>query len=120
MSDTHFVNPIAEGADPAVVRHQGRYLWAQSEGNVGVAIWESDRPTTLGTKHVVWWAPERRPYSHEVWAPELFSFDDRWYIYFAASDGSSKHHLTYVLESVSSDPLGEYVLHGPLRTGVSV
>lgn len=119
MVETHFVNPIAEGADPQVVHDGDRYLWCQSEGNVGVAIWVSDRPTTLGTKHVVWWAPESGPYSREVWAPELFRFDDRWYVYFAASDGDNKHHLTYVLESVGDDPLGEYRVHGPLRTGHS-
>src|SRR5690349_10862664 len=120
MADTHFVNPIAEGADPTVVRDGARYLWAQSEGNVGVAIWVSDRPTTLGTKHVVWWAPDRGPYSQEVWAPELFRFEDRWYVYVAASDGNSKHHLAYVLASDTSDPLGSYSVHGPLRTGYSV
>ncbi len=119
MTDTHFVNPIAEGADPAVVRDGSRYLWCQSEGNVGVAVWVSDRPTTLGTKHVVWRAPARGPYSKEVWAPELFRFDGRWYIYLAASDGDDVNHLTYVLESVSDDPLGEYTLHGPLLTGDS-
>lgn len=119
MPDTHFVNPIAEGADPAVVRDGSRYLWCQSEGNVGVAIWVSDRPTTLGTKHVVWRAPAHGPYSKQVWAPELFGFDDRWYIYLAASDGDDLNHLTYVLESVSDDPLGEYTLHGPLQTGDS-
>lgn len=119
MTDTHFVNPIAEGADPTVVHDGDRYLWAQSEGNVGVAIWVSDRPTTLGTKHVVWWAPETGPSSKEVWAPELFRLDGRWYIYFAASDGNDDNHLTYVLESSGDDPLGDYTLHGPLRTGDS-
>jgi GH43 family beta-xylosidase len=119
MADTHFVNPFAEGADPTLVRDGDRYLWCQSEGNVGVAIWVSDRPTTLGTKHVVWRAPAQGPCSQEVWAPELFKLDDRWYIYFAASDGNSKHHLTYVLESATDDPLGDYTVHGPLQTGDS-
>lgn len=119
MSDTHFVNPIAEGADPAVVKDGGRYLWCQSEGNVGVSIWVSDRPTTLGTKHVVWLAPATGPCSRQVWAPELFAFDGRWYVYFAASDGDDDNHLTYVLESASDDPLGDYTLHGPLQTGDS-
>ncbi|MEJ7630586.1 MAG: glycoside hydrolase family 43 protein [Nocardioidaceae bacterium] len=119
MPDTHFVNPFAEGADPAVARDGDRYLWCQSEGNVAVAIWVSDRPTSLGTKHVVWEAPDDVRYSREVWAPELFSFDGHWYIYFAASDGDDMSHLTYVLESESDDPLGDYVLYGPLQTGES-
>ncbi len=119
MADTHFVNPIAEGADPTVVRDGDRYLWTQSDGNAGVAIWVSDRPTTLGTKHVVWRAPAEGPYSRLVWAPELFPFEQRWYVYFAACDGDDDNHLTYVLESGSDDPLGDYVLHGPLQTGRS-
>ena len=27
-----FVNPIAEGADPCVIRHGDKYLWCQSAG----------------------------------------------------------------------------------------
>jgi len=119
MADTHFVNPIAEGADPTIVRDGDRYLWTQSEGNVAISIWVSDRITSLGTKHVVWEAPEEGPCSRQVWAPELFRWDDRWYVYFAASDGDDENHLTYVLESESDDPLGAYTLHGPLQTGDS-
>ncbi len=113
----YFVNPIAEGADPFVVRDGNRYLWCQSEGNVAIAIWESDRLTSLGRKHVVWRAPAEGPYSKEVWAPELIKLDGRWYIYFAADDGRNRNHRTYVLEAESDDPLGSYSLHGPLLTG---
>lgn len=119
----HFVNPINEGADPWVVenRHAGegqaRYLWCASEGNRGIAIYTSDRLTELGTKHVVWRAPDSGMVSREVWAPELHYQDDRWHVYFAASDGRNENHLTYVLQSQSSDPLGPYQLHGPLATG---
>jgi GH43 family beta-xylosidase len=112
-----FVNPIAEGADPHVVRDGRRYLWCQSEGNTGVAIWESDRLTSFGTKHVVWTAPAQGPYSRQVWAPELHHLDGRWYVYVAASDGDNASHRAYVLASDSDDPLGSYTLHGPLDTG---
>lgn len=112
-----FVNPIAEGADPSIVRDGDRYLWCQSEGNVGISIWDSDRITSMGRKHVVWNAPASGPISKQVWAPELVKLDDRWYIYFAASDGDNANHLTYVLESKTADPLGDYELHGPLYTG---
>jgi GH43 family beta-xylosidase len=56
-------------------------------------------------------------YSRQVWAPELIRHKERWYIYFAASDGKNESHLTYVLASKSANPLGEYALHGPLYTG---
>jgi GH43 family beta-xylosidase len=112
-----FVNPIAEGADPSVAKDGNRYLWCQSEGNAGVSIWVSDRPNSMGRKHVIWRAPKTGPISKQVWAPELIKLDDRWYVYFAASDGENENHLTYVLASKTADPLGQYTLHGPLYTG---
>ncbi|MBA3234267.1 MAG: glycoside hydrolase family 43 protein [Propionibacteriales bacterium] len=112
-----FVNPVGEGADPHVVDDGDRYLWCQSDGNVAVAIWVSDRLSSMGRKHVVWRAPAHGPYSREVWAPELHRFDHRWYIYMAASDGRNSNHRSYVLESSGDDPLGPYDVCGPLWTG---
>lgn len=115
-----FCNPIGEGADPFVIQdptRPERYLWCMSEGNRAIALHTSSRLTSLGPKHVVWRAPDVGPYSREVWAPELHFLNDKWYIYFAASDGSNDSHLTYVLESKGKDPLGKYKLHGPLATG---
>ncbi len=114
-----FVNPIAEGADPWVVREPGSggYLWCFSEGNRAIAIHAGDRLTVPGEKHIVWTAPDEGPVSRQVWAPELHFLDGRWHIYFAASDGRNENHLAYVLVSEDDDPLGSYALHGPLETG---
>lgn len=112
-----FVNPINEGADPWVVRHEGRYLWCASEGNRGISVSISDRLDSFGEKHVIWNAPENGSYSRQVWAPELHLLDGRWHIYFAASDGKNENHLTYVLRSETEDVLGDYQIHGPLATG---
>lgn len=119
LSSDKFVNPIGEGADPWVVRDPNvrRYLWCMSAGNRGIAIHTSNSVTSLGQKHVVWTAPDSGPVSKEVWAPELHYLDDRWYIYFAASDGRNENHLAYVLQSKTNDPLGDYELHGPFATG---
>lgn len=112
-----FANPIAEGADPWVVRHGDQYIWCKTEGSRGISLWISDRLHSLGERHRIWTAPEEGPYSREVWAPELHLLDDRWHIYFAASDGRNENHLTYVLRSATDDVLGDYELHGPLATG---
>ncbi|MGK0189721.1 MAG: GH43 family beta-xylosidase [Verrucomicrobiales bacterium] len=114
-----FVNPISEGADPWVIRdpNQPRYLWCQSERNRGIAICASKYLTSLGSKHVVWRAPDSGPISREIWAPELHLLDGKWVIYFAASDGENANHLAYALRSKTDDPLGEYALHGPFATG---
>lgn len=118
LSDTHFINPIGEGADPWVVRDQenNRYLWCFSEGNRAIAIHTGENLSDLGTRHIVWQAPESGPCSRQVWAPELHQISGKWYIYFAASDGENKNHRAFVLESESNDPLGNYTLHGPLAT----
>ena len=114
-----FVNPIGEGCDPWIVRDPNakRYLWCFSEGFRGIAIHTSDTITSLGRKKLVWSTPESGPYSRQIWAPELHWLEDRWHIYFAASDGENRNHLAYVLRSKTTDPLGEYELHGPLTTG---
>ncbi|MFO0977807.1 MAG: family 43 glycosylhydrolase [Planctomycetaceae bacterium] len=114
-----FVNPIGEGADPWVIRDptSPRYLWCLSDGNRAIAIHTSTSVTSMGQKHVVWRAPDSGPVSREIWAPELHFLDDRWHIYFAASDGRNENHLAYVLKSKTTDPLGEYELHGPFATG---
>lgn len=112
-----FVNPIAEGADPWVTRHDGKYLWCFSEGNRGISVWVSENINSLGTRHVVWQAPETGPFSREVWAPEMHLLDGKWHIYFAASNGENKNHLAYVLVSKNTDPLGPYQIEGPFATG---
>ncbi|HEU4812122.1 MAG TPA: glycoside hydrolase family 43 protein [Nocardioides sp.] len=112
-----FVNPVAEGADPFVVRDGDGYLWCQTDADAGVTVRRSDRLTSLGEKHVVWRAPDTGPFSAQVWAPELVKLDGRWHIYFAASDGRNENHLAYVLVADSDDPLGSYSLHGPFNTG---
>jgi GH43 family beta-xylosidase len=112
-----FVNPICEQADPWITQDKGHYLACFSEGNRAVSIQISDRLTSLGVKHVVWTAPETGPASREVWAPELHKLGDRWYVYFAASDGQNRNHKAWVIQSEGEDPLGPYSLHGPLYTG---
>ena len=112
-----FVNPICEQADPWITQDQGHYLACFAEGNRAVSIQISDRLTSLGVKHVVWTAPETGPASREVWAPELHRLGDRWYVYFAGSDGQNRNHKAWVLQSEGKDPLGPYSLHGPLYTG---
>ena len=119
VSRHQFVNPIGEGADPWVIRDpkENRYLWCMSEGNKAIAIHTTPTPISLGTKHIVWRAPDSGMVSKQVWAPELHFLDGRWHVYFAASDGDNANHLAYVLVSKTADALGEYELQGPFFTG---
>ena len=115
-----FCNPIAPGADPWVVWHDGFYYWCASENDLGVAVYRSDRLTERGEKIVVWRAPARGPHSREVWAPELHRLDGRWYIYVAASNGNNETHRMVVLESVGENPTSEFRFKAELYTGDEV
>jgi GH43 family beta-xylosidase len=112
-----FTNPLAEGADPWVVRHGAHYYWCASDGNRGIAIHRSDRLTSLGEKFLVWRAADTGPHSREIWAPELHHLDGRWYVYVGASNGKNKNHRTIVLESTHDDPLSPFLFKAELYTG---
>ncbi len=113
----HFVNPVLPGADPYVVRHAGAYYLCLSQDHLAISIWRSDCLSSWTERQVVWEPPASGPCSAEVWAPELHRIGDRWYIYFAASDGKNKNHRMWVLESAGDDPLGPYTNRGTLYTG---
>jgi GH43 family beta-xylosidase len=112
-----FTNPIAPGADPWVVFHDGFYYWCSSENDEAVAVFRSERLTERGEKIVVWRAPDRGAHSSQVWAPELHRLDGRWYIYVAASNGRNESHRMIVLESVGDDPTSEFRFKSELYTG---
>ena len=112
-----FTNPIAPGADPWVVYHEGFYYWCASENDTAVAVYRSERLTERGEKVVVWRAPERGLYSRQIWAPELHRLDGRWYIYVAASSGRNETHRMIALESVGEEPTSEFRFKAELYTG---
>lgn len=112
-----FSNPIAPGADPWVIRHDGYYYWCASENDLGVVVYRSEELTCRGEKHLVWSAPETGPYCREVWAPELHRLDGRWYIYVAASNGRNETHRMIVLEAATDDATGRFEFKSELYTG---
>ena len=119
-----FTNPIASGADPWVIQHNGKYYWTLTDTNRGVAVWCSDSPVSLGDRKlgcrkIVWRAPATGDYSQEIWAPELHFLDGRWYIYVAASNGRNAKHHMIVLESATDDPMSDYTFKATLYTGDS-
>ncbi len=65
----------------------------------------------------VWTAPDTGPNSQNVWAPELYFLDGKWYLYYAAGRGGLDlgSQRTYVLENDSPDPTtGAWVEKGRL------
>jgi len=124
---TSFVNPIGNGADPWVVRSEGRYYSVESRDN-GIFVYRSDTLTNLQKNGVKVWSPTSSGWNQsDIWAPELHFIDGRWYIYYAAGrpgptgpDAAFTDQRAGVLESTGADAQGPYVEKGMLYTGDDV
>lgn len=112
-----FFNVIAaDGADPWVFRHDGRYYATMTTGR-NVTLWRTETLTGLGAaeRKVVWEPPAQGPYARDLWAPELHRIRGKWYVYVAADDGENANHRMYVLENDADDPFdGRFVFKGKI------
>jgi GH43 family beta-xylosidase len=118
-SSCTFSNPIADGADPWVVRQDDWYYLVESTGG-GISVYRSKQLTDLKRNEVrVWSAPEAGWNQDHIWAPELHFVDGRWYIYYAAGRAGPPfiHQRSGVLQSAGEDPQGDYRSRGQLYTG---
>jgi GH43 family beta-xylosidase len=101
-----FRNPIfVSGADPWLTQKDGYYYYSGSMGG-RLAIRKAKSLIELKSSvpKTVWTPPQGTLYSKELWAPELHFVRGKWYIYFAADDGSNQNHRMYALENPSPDP----------------
>ncbi|MBV8859049.1 MAG: glycoside hydrolase family 43 protein [Acidobacteria bacterium] len=109
------VNPIVRsGADPWVVLWRGEYLYCRVAAGNRVTVSRARRLRDIGVAEpsVVWTPPRDTPYSEHVWAPELHRLGGRWYVYFAADDGSNANHRMYALVGEADDPQGPFAFRG--------
>ena len=114
-----FTNPLLpSGADPWSIHKNGWYYYTHTTGR-NITLFRARSLADLATaeRRVVWAPPPGKPYSKNVWAPELHLLRGKWYVYFAADDGRNRNHRLWVLENDSRDPLdGQWRLLGQLRT----
>lgn len=123
----YYTNPIAlERADPWIYEHSDGYYYMMA------SVPEYDRlelrrattMTGLATAEpvTVWEKSESGVMSKNLWAPEIYHIDGKWYIYFSAARADREFdHRMYVLENDSANPLeGEWELKGQIRTGYEV
>jgi GH43 family beta-xylosidase len=67
------------------------------------------------TEKTVWTPPTGTDHSSNIWAPELYFFSGKWYIYFAADDGTGDNHRMFVLENANADPtIGTWTFKGKI------
>ena len=121
---TTFTNPIGDGADPWVVRADGKYYSVESRGG-GIFVYRSDTLTSLKQNGVKVWSPPSSGWNQtDIWAPELHFIDGSWYIYYAAGmpgpsgpDAAFTDQRAGVLKSTTTNPQGPYTDEGMLYTG---
>ena len=116
-----FYNPIRTQfrlGDPWIIHHDGIYYYCGG----GINLFAS--PTLSGmqaysniTRKSVF-SPEANGVT-QVWAPELHHFNNRWYIFFTATQGSDddahRNRRIYVLRSHDNNAMGEYEFMGKLQ-----
>lgn len=114
-----FTNPILpSGADPWCMQKDGYYYYTNTT-QTSITLWKTKSIGDMinAERKVVFVPPDTGMYSHELWAPEIHYLNNKWYIYFAADDGSNVNHRLWVLENASADPMeGEWIMKGKLTT----
>jgi GH43 family beta-xylosidase len=117
-----YTNPLKpSGPDPWVLLHNGWYYYMNtvisSEGENELRLWRTKNMGKLAEaeEKLVLKPEPGKPYSKQLWAPEIHYLDSAWYIYFAADEGNNIHHRIWVLENENEDPFtGEWKLKGKL------
>ncbi|MFB5678114.1 family 43 glycosylhydrolase [Paenibacillus terreus] len=110
---SNFYNIIMQvGADPWVYKHTDGYYYNVFVNASGIMIRRAKTITGLdaGERRLAWTPVKGTMYSSNVWAPEMHYLRDtdgkyKWYIYFAADNGTNANHRMYVLENASESPM---------------
>ena len=102
--------------DPHVILHNGTYYrcYSGAPNSIYIAAATTIADLAYAEGKRVYTAEAGKPYSKELWAPELHVLDGKCYIYVACDDGNNHNHRMYVLENGSVDPLEPYVMHGKI------
>ncbi|BFT72039.1 family 43 glycosylhydrolase [Paenibacillus sp. P36] len=113
-----FSNPLYQGQDPFVTYKDGYYYFVSSsnlDSENKVYVSKSRTLTDQGEKKLVF---DSQGTQTRIFAPEIFFFDGKWYIYYCADLKAYDYkHMATVLQSVTDDPQGAYVDKGALYAG---
>ena len=118
FSQQTYTNPLKPtGPDPWVIYQKGWFYFMSTVGRDQIKLFRTRNMASLATaEEKVVFAPEDgKPYSKQLWAPEIHFLDNKWYIYFAADESNNLHHRIWVLENKNEDPFsGDWELKGKL------
>lgn len=113
-----FNNPIwaSGGADPWIYQEAGLYYFTYTQGSK-IVIYKTGDIAHLGDvvasqpAYATAYTPPAG--MKNIWAPELHKLNGKWYVYFAADDGTNANHRMYVIENPDADPTsGNWTLKG--------
>lgn len=100
-----FANPLMNGADPAVFQKDGVYYYLQTNGSsIVLSATTAMSKLAAAVPKTVYTPISGAQNSRNVWAPEIFYLDGKWYIYYTAGNGADISQRTWVLENSSADP----------------
>ena len=119
VSADSFVNPLlTSGPDPWVIRKDNQYYYTHTLGN-RIGIWKTSKMSELknAPQTIVWTPTATGINSKNIWAPELHTFDNKWYIYYTAGASADlATQRTFVLENANADPTsGAWTDKGQIR-----
>ncbi|WP_033437880.1 family 43 glycosylhydrolase [Saccharothrix sp. NRRL B-16314] len=115
-----FTNPIKRnGPDPWLQYHNGYYYLATTTWNSTITMRRSRTLAGLSTAadQVIFNLAGRSNGCCNMWAPEFFLLNGRWYLYYVAGQNVSDYNPTqrlHVIESAGSDPMGPYTFKADL------
>ncbi len=116
-----FSNPLLlvhEAPDPFLKFHDGAYYLSVTRGDY-LSFYRSQTLAGLrdAPEEIIW--RDTHPRRHmEMWAPEFFHLDGRWWCYYTASNGQQRHRC-HVLRGQPHDLLGPYEFQTQLVTDAS-
>lgn len=113
-----FANPVWDGADPWMVKHNDDYIYCFSYNN-SVVLSKSKKMSKQGVTKNIWHTPSTGWNKNCLWAPEIHFIQGRWYVYYAAGESGPPfiHQRTGVLRSKTEDVFSDYEDMGVLYTG---
>lgn len=105
-----------EARDPFVTYIDGAWYHLFTVGADSLYVSRADAPERLidATPVCVYKPEADKPYSRELWAPELHVIDGKCYVYVACDDGDNYHHRMYVLTNDSPNPQAPYRMLGQM------
>ncbi|MBA2250953.1 MAG: glycoside hydrolase family 43 protein [Chitinophagaceae bacterium] len=107
VSGKTFQNPLLlTGPDPFVTKSGSTYYYTNTLGD-RVGIWKTMAMSMLSKAPylTVFSPPSTGPNSHNLWAPEFYFINNKWFLYYTAGDGITLNtQRTFVLENDNADP----------------